>query len=216
MTTAVWKWPVHWSFQTLCRLLHTHSLPFQWCTKGMAKKASQGLLSSCRCFLSGKLLSSFALLRVFSSSSVSCHPDLHLFPGRPPVHPCLQQWKLPSSYACLPGGRGRVQTAADARNSTWRRVHSHFSTDDMGWNKKLGRYWSTTTTYFAHEKIAASKLLTKIKQDKLKKRHLAEDTLPFLNQFCRRRGFLKQKTRQCPNAWVINLSGASLTDKHKS
>ena len=116
----------------------------------------------------------------FLVNSVSCHPDLHLFAGRPPVHPCLQQWKLPSSYACLPGGRGRVQTAADARNSTWRRVHSHFSTDDMGWNKKLGGYWSATTTYFAHEKTAASKWLAKRKQDKLKKRHLAEDILPFL------------------------------------
>ena len=60
------------------------------------------------CCQAAKLLSSFALLRVFSSSSVSCHPDLHLFPGRPPVHPCLQT-EAPLEL-CLPAGWPREGT----------------------------------------------------------------------------------------------------------
>ena len=78
------------------------------------------------------------LFEFYSSRSVLFYASC-LFAGRLPVSPCLQTvvsqqhwWKLPPSYVCLVGGRGRVQTAAEARNSTWRRVHSHFSTDDAG------------------------------------------------------------------------------------
>ena len=167
------------SIEYRCRLLHTHSLPFQWCTKGMAKKASQGLLSSCHCFSSGKLLSSFALLRVFSSNSVSCHPDLHLFAGRPPVHPCLQT-KAPLEL-CLPAGWPREGT--DCR----RRKKLHLAEGTLpflngrhGLKQKARPILVGNNDLLCTWKIAASKWLAKRKQDKLKKRHLAEDILPFL------------------------------------